>query len=105
MPVVLDIEEEEEDEQREVDFLLNNNENFQGVIDPHKSAAFGLRTSMSDNPSSFSRGENLLNSGRQRVHTFKQTFGDPDFGYNEQSTNNFEKSTEIIATDEDFFFI
>jgi len=48
VPVVLDIEEDEESQQREVDFMLENNENFQGVINPHVSAAFGLRTSISD---------------------------------------------------------
>lgn len=26
--------------------MLDNNDNFQGVIDPHRSAAFGFRTSI-----------------------------------------------------------
>ena len=44
--------------------MLENNENFQGVIDPHRSAAFGLRTSISDNSNSPTKGFNLLNSSR-----------------------------------------
>ena len=70
VPVVLDIEEDEDGQQREVDFMLDNNENFHGVIDPHRSAAFGLATSsLSDNLDSSSKGLNLLNS--QRRHVFK----------------------------------
>lgn len=104
MPVVLDIEEDEEVQQREVDFMLENNENFQGVIDPHRSAAFGLRTSISDNSSSPSKGLNLLNSSRPRKHTFKQTFGEPEPNSYDNMIN-LERSTEIVATDEDFTFI
>jgi hypothetical protein len=95
VPVVLDIEEDEDVQQREIDFMLDNNEHFQGVIDPHRSAAFGLVTSISDNLNSSSKGLNLVNS--QRKHTFKQTFGEPEV--------NLERSTEIVATDEDFTFI
>lgn len=101
--MVLDIEEDEDVQQREVDFMLDNNENYQGVIDPHRSGAFGLVTSsISDNLNSPSKGLNLLIS--QRRHVFKQTFGEPDFNSYEQ-TANLERSTEIVATDEDFTFI
>ena len=52
VPVVFDIEEDDEIHQRQVDYMLQNNDNFQGVIDPHRSAAFGFgsqRNSMTDN--------------------------------------------------------
>ncbi len=63
-----------------------------------------MRTSMTDNSMSPQKGANLLSSGRQQKHTFKQTFGEPDFSSYDQCTN-LERSTEIVATDEDFIFI